>query len=127
MSGYNIANTKLTVYRGSEDDSYGDSQHRLDPDAVIAKDVPATIQGAKKTVLVSQDTWDSTSPTPRNIEPLIVRVSVAADKRIPGGIQVGDLLKDQRRDRLFAVTTVTEPYAVGRPSPDRVFELSRLT
>lgn len=128
MSGYNLANTRLTVYRGVEDDGYGDEQHRLDPDAVIARNIPATITGAKKTVLVATDSWDSTSPTPRNIEPLIVRVSVAADLRVPGGgIKVGDLLKDQGRDQVYAVKTVTAPYAVGRPAPDRVFELDRLS
>lgn len=127
MSGYNIANTRLTVYRGTDTNEFGDPQHRLDADAVVAKDLPATISGAKKTVLVSQDTWDTTSPTPRNIEPLIVRISIAADKKVPGGIQVGDLLKDQRRQRLFAVKTVTDPYAVGRLSPDRVCELDRLS
>jgi hypothetical protein len=127
VSGYNIANTRLTVFRGTSDDGFGDDQHRLDPDAAVAKDVPATITGAKKTVLVAQDSWDTTAQFPRNTEPLIVRVSAAANRKVPGGIQTGDLLKDQRRDRLFAVKTVTEPYAVGRSSPDLVFEIDRLT
>jgi hypothetical protein len=127
VSGYNIANTKVNIYRGVVENEYGDPQHRLDPDAVIATNVPCTITGAKKTVLVAQDSWDQTSRTPRNIEPLIVRVSVAADKRVPGGIQVSDLLEDQVRDELFAVKSVTKPYATGRQAPDRVFELDRLS
>lgn len=127
MSGYLLANTRLTVYRGTEDDGYGDEQHRLDPDAAIAHNIPATVTGAK-TGRAPTAISDTTSLTPRNIEPLIVQVSVAADRRVPGGgIRVGDLLKDQTRDRLYAVKAVTDPYAIGRPAPDRVLELDRLS
>jgi hypothetical protein len=128
VSGYGLANTRVSVYRGTSENSFGDPEHRLDPDAVIATNVPATFSGAKKTVLVAQDNWDNTSQTPRNIEPLIVRVGAAADRRIPGGgIQPGDLLLDQRRQEKYAVKSRTQPRAVGRLSPDLVFELDRLS
>lgn len=128
MSGYGIANATVDVYRGTTTNAYGDEEHRLDPDAVIATRIPVTISGAKKTVLVAQDNWDNTSRTPRNIEPLIVRIASAQNQRVPdGGVRAGDLLLVNTRGEKYAVRTATNPHAVGRQSPDLVFELDRLS
>lgn len=122
MSGYGLANTQISVYRGVQENAFGDPEHRLDPDAVIAKNIPATVSSRQKS------TFDTTTQTPRTVDLITVQIGAAANKRVPdGGIKVGDLLLDQRRQESFAVKTDNTPYAVGRPSPDRVFELDRLS
>jgi hypothetical protein len=123
VSGYSLATTRVTVYRGSTDDGYGDEQHRLDPGAVIAKDLPCDLSAERPS------TRRSTSQTPRSTEVMTVRMSAAVDQRVPGGgLRVGDLLQDQASSELFAVVSASSsPRAVGRPSPDRVFTLDRLS
>lgn len=126
MSGYGLANTRVSVYRGSTENAFGDPEHRLDPDAVIATNIPCAIRSARRNI-APKTTSDTTQQTPRSTETLIVQVGAAADKRVPDGIQVGDLLLDQRRQEKYAVKTRTQPRVVGRLSPDVVFELDQLS
>lgn len=107
-----IATTWVTVIRGTETDEFGDlSDTAQEAGTDDQTRIPASLIEATRTV------FDPASGTPR-----VVRYTVG---RIKAGVDIteDDRLRDERTGRVYAVTAVTQPAAIGF-TPDLRLDLT---
>ena len=93
-----IANTRVTVLRGTTVDAFGDE---VDTSTEVAVDIAASLVEQSRTATTRED------PTPR-----VVHYTVG---RLPWGTDVteDDRLRDQRTGRVYIVTAVSRPSGIG--------------
>lgn len=102
-----IANTWLTVIRGVERDAFEDFSDTAQEAGTDAQTrFPASL------VEVSRSISDPASGTPRVVRSTIARPLMPVD------VTEDDRLRDERTGRVYAVTAVTQPTAIGfTPGP----------
>lgn len=109
-----VANTTMTVLRGTGKNQFGDT---IDAGTPVLSGIPVFIGEVTRTV------QDPTTPTPRVIR--------SATAQVPGwcGLQNTDQVVDERTGAKYIVLSVTQPPALfGSPADwDQVAELKRVT
>jgi hypothetical protein len=92
-----LATTRLTVYRGTTTDAYGDDQ---DTNTPVATGIPASLVEQSRRVTTRDD------PTPRVVRYAVARVTAGTD------ITDQDRLVDERTGAVYivdAVSSMTSP------------------
>lgn len=94
-----VANTKVSIYRGTTEDGHGDE---VDSDTPLHTGIPASlIEGRPRQV------ESGTSTTPRFIRAATLRVSATTD------IQLYDRIKDEATNKFWRVDSLG---GVGNPA-----------
>jgi hypothetical protein len=104
-----IATTWVTVLRGTSTDLFGD---QIDLSSEAGGDtrtrIPASLIEGSRTIKTPN------SPTPRIVRYATARLAPGTD------ITVDDRLRDENTGRIYAVTAVTQPAAIGFTPPLRL-------
>lgn len=106
-----LANTTVTILRGSQVDEYGDE---VDDDTAVATGVRASLLERTVTDL------DRETGGTRQLRRVTGRVGTQVD------IREGDRIKDERTDEIYAVNTLTRPTGFTHVSSIRL-DLDRTT
>ena len=96
-----VATTRLTVYRGTSTDDFGDA---TDTDTTIARGIPASLTEQSRRVTTRDD------PTPRIIRYAVARVPARTD------VTDQDRVRDERTGQIYsvdAVSSMANPAAVS--------------
>lgn len=107
-----LANTEISVLRGTELDSFGDE---TDTDTPFIEHVPAIL------VETGRNTQDPSSPTPRTIRQITCTVPEWL------GVLTTDRIRDERSREVYMVITVTRPPDMFGPPPGLTLALKKVT
>jgi len=112
MSVAEIANTAVTVYRGSAENQFGEA---VDANIPLFTGVPAFIAETGKSV------QDPASPTPRTIRQVTCQLPAVT------GVLNTDRIMDESTGDVFIVISVTKPPTIIGAPVDLVLGLKRVT
>jgi len=107
-----LANTQITVFRGTTTDEFGDEIDTADP---LIEHVPAVL------VETGRNTQDPSSSTPRTIRQITCTVPDWLD------VTNDDRVFDERTSDTYMVITVTRSPDTFGPPPGRLLALKRVT